>query len=381
MIELMPRLNLYVLMIAILFSSSFWAHKCWAQESKKRIGIDFLPEIIAMPGYKIGAGIFFLDQNPEKDIIIRSILSNYGLMEKVLVDPASDDKVHIFTTQDRLETPTIEFHKIDETKYILRVHKAHRSFPLVFSESFNQGWKVYLAPAMAKPLSLSDSQVQKLVSSYKILQSNERGQADHNELKEFLLNGLVTELGDGQIKTRKRSMAGEGHKRETMTETYTIDFISKNFHGTIQNNNLVTEKFWEAWFPGEITSQCSDELIVGGKCQVLDPAAWQVKRGRNVWADLIQWPDLLHWQVNGYGNSWWMDLNLMRQLLPVADDRNTGYYRVNPDESMEFELILEYWPQRLPWLGGGISAITFCFCLILLFFRWVNRKANVDKQT
>lgn len=372
----MSQLKILILAIVFLLSPDFFLHtaKCWAQGGKKSIGIKFLPEIIAMPGFEIGAGIFFSDENPEKNTVIQAALSNYGLTEKVWINPESGEKVRVFATSNRLETPIIEFHRINNVKYLVRAHKVRQGFPLVFSENFNQDWKIFLTP-LAKPLPPEEGKAR--LSLYKTLQSNERGQASPDELGEFVANGLVTELGDGQVKTRQRSIPGEKQERKTIAETYTVDFVSKNFHGTIQNDNMLSEKFWETWFPGGITSRCSEESKK--KCQALDPAAWQVERGRHMEFKSIVWPEPFHWQVNGYANSWWMDPNLIRQLLPPADDRSSGYYRLNPDGSMEFQLIIEYWPQRLAWVGGGISLATFLLCMIFLFFRGISRKVNVNK--
>lgn len=357
----------------LLASGLFLVHtgESWAQESKKRSGLQFLPEIVSMPGYEIGAGIFFPNESPIKNAVIQAILAGYGATEKIWMNLASGDEARIFTTQNGLEIPTIEFHKLNNVKYLVRVHKARRGFPLVFSENFNQEWKVYLTPSTANLP--PEGEVQKLLSSYKILQGNERTQADRDELKAFLSDGLVSELGDGQIKTSKRFLPGEGHEIKTHVENYVIDFISKKFHGTIQNDNLVSKKFWETWFSGEITSQCSDESIIGAKCQVLDPVAWRVERGRYDTFKSAQWPELLHWRVNGYANGWWLDPNLIRQLLPEG-----GYYKLNSDESMELQLIIEYWPQRLMWLGGGVSVATFCVCMVLLIFRRNSGAVKVD---
>ncbi len=41
--------------------------------------------------------------------------------------------------------PTIEFNKINQTKYRLIIHKATEKFPLVFNETFHDQWKIYLA--------------------------------------------------------------------------------------------------------------------------------------------------------------------------------------------------------------------------------------------
>lgn len=44
---------------------------------------------------------------------------------------------------EREKTPTIEYKKINQTKYRVIVHNAIDDFPLIFSESFHNGWKLY----------------------------------------------------------------------------------------------------------------------------------------------------------------------------------------------------------------------------------------------
>jgi hypothetical protein len=48
-----------------------------------------------------------------------------------------------------IQTPQLEYKQINPTKYIVNVHQASESFPLIFSESFHSGWKIYVKPALA----------------------------------------------------------------------------------------------------------------------------------------------------------------------------------------------------------------------------------------
>ncbi|MCX6704195.1 MAG: hypothetical protein NTZ07_01995, partial [Candidatus Woesebacteria bacterium] len=50
---------------------------------------------------------------------------------------------------DPIETPQLEYKQINPTKYIVNVRGASESFPLIFSESFHAGWKVYVEPTLA----------------------------------------------------------------------------------------------------------------------------------------------------------------------------------------------------------------------------------------
>jgi hypothetical protein len=107
-------------------------------------------------------------------------------------------------------------------------------------------------------------------------------------------------------------------------ENYSIDFISRDFQGTIQNDNLPNGVFYETWLEEPVDSN------------------------RN------------HLMANGYANSWIID--------PVAVYKD-GNGKRNPNGSYDFELIIEFWPQRLFYIGAIISSITlflcfgyFCYC-------------------
>lgn len=67
-------------------------------------------------------------------------------------------------------------------------------------------------------------------------------------------------------------------------------------------------------------------------------------------------PEERHWPVNGYANSWY----------------------VTPDDfggSNNFELIVEFWPQRLFYLGGAISALAFLIYLAYLIW-FIGKKSK-----
>jgi ATP-dependent DNA helicase RecG len=70
-----------------------------------------------------------------------------------------------------------------------------------------------------------------------------------------------------------------------------------------------------------------------------------------------------HLMANGYANSWWVNLD---------DIKNSGKYVENPDGSIDFELVIEFWPQRLFYLGLAISGLTLFGCLFYLY--WISRR-------
>ncbi|MFQ5444486.1 MAG: hypothetical protein ACE5EK_07710, partial [Nitrospinales bacterium] len=206
-----------------------------------------------------------------------------------------------------------------------------------------------------KPMALNPSTppVQKLLSSFKILENNENNQASLDELKSYLQKGFITAIGDGLQKKRKHlHYTKNGQSHVDHYETFTMDYISKNFNGTIQNNNLPSGNIWETWLPGTLGFVCETNEKGSKTCSPTNSQSWRVRKGVN--GGVFQWPDLFHWQVNGYANSWWFDLDIL-QKLPPATEESAGFYQINPDGSIDFEVIIEFWPQRLLYVGLAIS--------------------------
>lgn len=77
--------------------------------------------------------------------------------------------------------------------------------------------------------------------------------------------------------------------------------------------------------------------------------------------------DDAHILANGYANYW--------TINPLQVCNNN--YKIcikNPDGTYDFELIAEYWPQRLFYLGLGISLLTLLSCLGCLGYDFYRRK-------
>lgn len=110
-------------------------------------------------------------------------------------------------------------------------------------------------------------------------------------------------------------------------------FISKNFQDTIQNENLSRGHIWDTW--------------------LRKPAITQEN----------------HWLANGYVNSWWIALDKIKK---------SGEYIQNPDGSIDFELIIEFWPQRLICLGFIVSGLVLFGCLGHLGYRRFKKRKRRD---
>ncbi len=175
-------------------------------------------------------------------------------------------RIENYKNANENKLPLIEFKKISPNKYRILLNNAEGKFPLIFSESFHDQWKIYLI----KNSRLSDVK------------------NDSNQ------------------------------------------FISKNFQGTIQNDNLAKGKFYETWFKDSLDEEN-------------------------------------HLMANGYANSWLIDT---KKLCAIENSKCIK----NSDGTYDLELIIEFWPQRLFYIGLFISATTLFGCLIYLGYDWNKNK-------
>ncbi len=207
--------------------------------------LDQLPEVVS-DNYQAGTGVFLKKQNHGKGETLEKLSQSYA--------------------RDGEKSETLEFKKINPTKYRVRVQNSKEAFPLVLSESFHNGWRVYSQKTEAIPT-----------------------------------------------------------KQE---------FVSRNIHGTVQNDNLPVGRLWETWFQEPFSRESS------------------------------------HLLANGYANAWLID---PKELC----SRNPESCMLNEDGTYDIVLVLEFWPQRLIYFGGIISIITLIFCLISIgFLRMRNGNGN-----
>jgi len=115
----------------------------------------------------------------------------------------------------------VEFKKINQTKYRVIVHNSPKIFPIILSDSYDSGWKVYLSRngiTSAKVFS----------GSYPVIDSSDNDQASPLELAEMVeaneVNIYTVQPGNNSIK-----------------------FVSKKLQGVIQNDNLKSGTIFETW--------------------------------------------------------------------------------------------------------------------------------------
>ena len=229
---------------------------------------------------------------------------------------------------------TIEFKKINSSKYRIIVHRSHDPFLLTFTENFHPLWKMYLN--RYHPNKNYQNLNDQLETYYKKPLVDEAYRATKKDASEYITNGWLTTLGD--LKIKKKTYYEYVNERivPENSENFVIDFISKNIKGTIQNDNLSSGNLLETYPLPEIHQQ--------------------------------------HHMVDGFANGWILNpTNLCSQTI-------TPNCIKNKDGSYDFELIVEFWPQRLAYISYIISATTITLLLLFhtigVFFAILRRKNN-----
>jgi hypothetical protein len=285
--------------------------------------VEDLPEIVSSPDWQTHSVVFFRGQNKGKETALESIKSQ---------------------SPTGANTPVLEFKKINPTKYRVRVHGASGVFPLVFSESFHDGWKAYLNQNVNLKNKNDNSKLK--IDNYKILDGNTEDQVAKEELWDFVDSGYVTTLGDGKEKKIEHKKWDGLKEKLNYVEKYQIDFVSKNFQGTIQNDNLPNGNIFETWLKKPLDNSN-------------------------------------HLMANGYANSWVIDTNFICNPAPSSPQPSPrigeGVRCIqNPDGSYDFEIIVEFWPQRLFYVGLFISGTTLLACLGYLGYAFYDRRKNAE---
>lgn len=280
------------------------------------IELSRIPKELSLPHFYIPQTIITTSQSAEvfsktasqKDYNNRSAI--YFNDQNVVSNILSGDKSSVLTPsiinrKTVNNTPIVEFKKINPTKYRVIIHGAKDNFPLIFLESFHDGWKAYLVKNYKDDKIASNDLV-----NYKIFDGNEDSQATTDELKSFIDKGYISAPGDLKGKN--------------------IDFVSKNFQGTIQNDNLPSGTFYETWFKKPVNDNLNHRL------------------------------------VNGYANSW--DIN----PEDICFDKVNCFK--NADGSYDMELVVEFWPQKAFYAGLFISGATFAGCLLYIGYDFYRRR-------
>lgn len=284
-----------------------------------------------------------------------------ALLERILGD--NPQRFLLASRRDQTQTmvyagaegspPGLEFRRLGPTACRVRLTGVREGFPLLFQETFHPGWKASLAPVAKE----APPDPEGLLRGYRVFPDNARDQADPEELARYVSQGFVSTLGDGREKTRVTARYGAGGRVTGRDVTrFTVDYVSRRVQTSLQNDNLPEVPLFAAWREGGFVPAGPPDPAA----DPLDPAAWKAE-GANRGLPLA-WPEVLHWQANGYANVWWVDPN----LLACLGDKKRNYVRENPAGGVDLELVLEFRPQRFYLLGLAVSAATAGLGLLAL---------------
>ncbi|MCB9336313.1 MAG: hypothetical protein H6586_09195 [Flavobacteriales bacterium] len=215
-------------------------------------------------------------------------------------------------------SPIIEYKKINPTKYRVRIHGVRGAFPLLLSEKFSPKWKIYITNNLLLKKEDLPSNVH---GTYKVEENNIENQASQEELFDFINNGWITTLNNSDIQ-----------------------FVSKKFHNTVQNDNLLNGIFYETF---EIMNN-----IFGSNIKLLEQEKAQ------------------HYIANDYANLWILDT----ENLCSSNFSKNGFCVKNADGSYSYELIIEYYGQKIFYIGLLIGIIGFLGIVIVYSILWIRRK-------
>lgn len=231
--------------------------------------------------------------------------------------------------QGQFEKNTVlEFKRINSIKYRIRIHSASQNVPLVFSEAYSKYWKIYLNDNYQKNIS------EDVLDNSVILGGNDDFTATIEEVKDYLKQGLVTSIGDEKEKVKATDEWKNSHPFFKYNQNYNVDYISQNIQNSIQNNNLPDGNLFETWFRKPIDNN-ADHLL-----------------------------------ANGYANSWLLNVDKICYQNSICQKNSDGSY--------DFEVVVEFWPQRLYYISLFISGATLICCLGYLYWDFYRRRQKME---
>ncbi len=158
---------------------------------------------------------------------------SFKLNDAVVFDTIKENKtsseiINSFSGDNN--SATIEYKRINSTKYKVIIHKAKGILPLIFSETYSDGWSLY--SSKIDPSVYSES-----VEEYS-LQITDDFQASKEDIQDMIQEGLVSTV--------------DGSK-----------YISKKLFGSIENQGLPDGEITENWKKNSLISD-KKHLVVNG---------------------------------------------------------------------------------------------------------------------
>lgn len=216
---------------------------------------------------------------------------------------------------------SVEFKRINPTKYRVELHHVRDNFNLVFNERYDKQWKAYVVPKRVDNLSS-----QQLLSN--TLCMTHEG-----------THGLAANLNQAMI-------------------------IDPNRNISIENEKLASSYFWETWLSHNLAESEKNSFDASTNTKLFD----SFDKARFVeyfWLRSVEWPEAFHGSANMFANGWLFDLSVICSL-PKSKDITMGYYIENTDGSIDIDLVFEYKPQRYVYLAYMLSIASIILSLVML---------------
>ena len=313
-----------------------------------------MPDVVGLPFYQPGQAVIPAGDDPRFLELLGRVMGDGqgGMAERAyMTDKAGKRQAMVYEGR-AYQLPWVEFSRQGDTVCRVRLSGVRSGFPLLFQETFHDGWKAYLVPVSERAEIKKDT-----VGAYRMFIDNDGEQATPSEVAGYVAEGQVSTLGDGRERARLVAEYGPGGKVIAQKEqAWNVDFVSRRFLTTVQNDNLPLTRLDATWREGSLAPVAAP----GEAFDILAAASWKAEGAGEGRA--IPWPELLHWQASGYGNAWWIDPALLGALGPDA----ARYARPNPAGGVDMELVIEFRPQRFYLLGLAVSALTVALALATL---------------
>jgi ABC-type oligopeptide transport system ATPase subunit len=236
-----------------------------------------------------------------------SVVNIYDNLRLFEYEPKNLDAYYLYTEQkpdDYSNLKSVEYTSENFWKERAILHGVRESMLLIFPVRYSEAWKAYPVHVNTDTIKLLST-----LNNYNVPDVELNRQAKISEVEAFISGKLITASGS--------------------------KFISKNFDGLIQNENLPNGWFGETW----------------GKRSILENT---------------------HYQVNNYSNAWWVDVD------EICKDRELCV--VNEDGSYDISLIIENKCNK--WLHVGLlcSVSTLAGCLGYLGYDFAKRRKGYREE-
>lgn len=211
----------------------------------------------------------------------------------------SNDLTKIKIENAQANKSNIEFKKVSSAQYELYIHNAKPdNVPILFSEAYDKGWSLY--PSL---LSKENEQIRKLKDCSKSKNKCMMKQAKVKEINEYKTDNKLSMVGN--------------------------EYISREYNGSIQNNNL-------------------------NKAPLLD-----IMKSKKI--------DYSHYYADGYSN-----LFIINPENICADNKSSC--KINKDGTYDLKLTLFFAPQKNFFIFYSIAVLTMISCFGYIIYGSMRKR-------